>query len=235
MAKKLSITFLLLIIIGAISTIWVLKEKREIETNSELKIHSLPEGYICHGIDVSHYQNEIDWDKVIELDTLDFIYCKVSEGLTLKDEYWPTHKEKLKDCHIKYGGYHFMTKLDGTEQATKFLQHYNDSVFMLKPVLDIEFHPTRKDTAYINRIQQFRQQIIAKTGLDPIIYTSYSIYKDHLNNKLDSARFWIAMYSDKVKRLEQDNIIMWQYSDKGKIPGINGYVDLNFSKVKFTQ
>lgn len=234
MSKRLPLLLFILTSCSIIGGLWLVKTKKELSTNDLLSIRALPKGFSTHGIDVSRYQKEIDWSKIVELDTLHFVYCKVSEGISLKDKYWNINQSKLIELKINFGGYHFMTKDNGKLQAEHFLATYNNNKHILPPVLDIEFHPDNL-SEYIQRIKDFSDEVKLKTGVNPIIYTSYSLYRDFLNEAFPQERFWIAMYSNRQHRLTNDNIIMWQYSDKGKIPGINGYVDLNFSKDSIIQ
>ena len=84
----------------------------------------------------------------------------------------------------------------------------------------------------MDKISAWLKRVEDKTGKRPIIYTSYNIYMNWLSIALPDYHFWVANYSDKVSRFKKDNILHWQYSEKGVINGIDGFVDLNYSKVK---
>ena len=72
-----------------------------------------------------------------------------------------------------------------------------------------------------------------ESGIRPIIYTSYSMYRDKMRRKFDGYQFWIASYNPNESRVQDLEVIHWQYSDRGEVPGIKGLVDLNFSKQSF--
>ena len=67
-------------------------------------------------------------------------------------------------------------------------------------------------------------------GRRPIIYTSYNQYMEQFRGKFTGYKFWIAAYSEQKPHLDDPQVIHWQYSDNGTVPGIKGPVDLNFSK-----
>ena len=60
----------------------------------------------------------------------------------------------------------------------------------------------------------------------PLVYTFRNFYNWHLVGKLDDYQLMIAMYLDEEPVLaDERDITLWQYTGKGRIVGINGYVD----------
>ena len=60
----------------------------------------------------------------------------------------------------------------------------------------------------------------------PLIYTGRNFYNKHLQGKIDDYKIMIAMYTDEEPVVADDReITMWQYTGKGSIAGISGYVD----------
>jgi lysozyme len=60
----------------------------------------------------------------------------------------------------------------------------------------------------------------------PLLYTGRNFYNKHLRGKVDDYKIMIAMYTDEEPVLADDrDITMWQYTGKGRIVGINGFVD----------
>lgn len=203
--------------------------------NYPVTIGELPEGYLSHGIDISHYQGEIDWE-AFNSDTnnlISFVYCKATEGETIIDEQWETNREKLVELAIPHGAYHFFRpKLSVNQQVIHFLRHYNPNQNDLPPVLDIETE-ANSDEQLIAATQQWLKLFEKETGRRPIIYTSYYFYNTKFKGKFEGYKFWIANYNKNVEsKLDNDDIIYWQYSDNGKVYGIEGPVDYNFSKLK---
>ncbi|MFK7784288.1 MAG: glycoside hydrolase family 25 protein [Crocinitomicaceae bacterium] len=200
-------------------------------------LQALPQGFVSHGIDVSHHQGEINWDVVFDqMDTtLSFVYCKVTEGTHFTDSQWKRNHTTLTERDIKHGGYHFFTPdVSGKLQATHFLNEYTPRKSELPPVLDAEVEAST-DQGLISGMKEWLTVVETQTGIRPVIYTSYSMYRDKMKGKFDGYQFWIASYNPNETRVQDAEIIHWQYSDRGSVPGINGSVDLNFSKQSFRE
>lgn len=235
--KKRSFTIQRLIAITAIFLclgflVWYFYGRTD---HSSIHIQPLPEGFLSHGIDVSHHQGEIDWDEFSErMDTtISFVYCKVTEGNTFVDGRWVFNQAELKRKKIRHGGYHFFSPdLSGKTQAQHFLKHYGSNQGNLPPVLDAE-EEALTDEILISNMKEWLRIVEQKVGIRPIIYTSFSLYRDKMKGKFPNHQFWIASYNPDESRVQDPAIIHWQYSDRGSIPGISGTVDLNFSKLDY--
>jgi hypothetical protein len=60
----------------------------------------------------------------------------------------------------------------------------------------------------------------------PLIYTGRNFYNQYLKGKIDDYRIMIALYTDEEPILADGrDVTMWQYTGKGRIVGVNGYVD----------
>ncbi|MDA8648318.1 GH25 family lysozyme [bacterium] len=195
----------------------------------------LATGFNSHGIDVSHYQGDIDWDRLIKKSSvkISFVFCKATEGTSLLDKRWRRNYEELRKRNIPVGAYHyFKPNKDAAEQAHFFLKHYQPNQSDLPPVIDVEEEST-SSIKLRNDVKRWMDIVQQKTGRQPIIYTNYfmfsTVFKPHFRNYT----FWIANYSDRPERMKDDRIQYWQYTDQGMVPGIDENVDLNMSKVKF--
>jgi len=238
--KKTSFTFQRLLIvslflIGTGFCVWYLfiRPNRQ----DSIQLQPLPEGFVSHGIDVSHHQGTIDWAVFLEeMDTtISFVYFKVTEGATFVDSQWKRNHSELLNSHVKYGGYHFFTPdLSAERQAYHFLNQYEPKEDELPPVLDAEVEASTPENL-ISGMKEWLRIVEDETGIRPIIYTSYSLYRDRMKGKLNGYQFWIASYNSDDSRVQDDAIIHWQYSDRGKVAGISELVDLNFSKQSFQE
>lgn len=237
--KKTSFTFtrlifLILFLIGSGFFAWYFFIRPY--SRESIQLQPLPEGFLSHGIDVSHHQGEIDWDMFFSsMDTtISFVYCKVTEGTHFIDPEWSRNHIILSKNNMKNGGYHFFTPdVSAQLQADHFLNQYTPVTNDLPPVLDAEVEAST-DKSLISGMREWLKIVESETGIRPVIYTSYSMYRDKMKGKFPDYKFWIASYNSKKKRRVQNSeIIHWQYSDRGKVPGINGMVDLNFSKQSF--
>lgn len=200
-----------------------------------LGIRELPPNFKSHGIDISRYQGEVDWDVFFEKSDsiISFVYCKATEGVSHIDERFATNVDALRNRNKAFGVYHFFVPSSNAQsQANHFLKQYSPRANELPPVLDVESESV-SDAKLITGMKEWLEIVEKKTGKRPIIYTSFHFYKTKFKNKFKNYQFWIANYSDRKDRMINDQIIHWQYSDKGVIPGIEGTVDLNFSKQEF--
>ena len=105
-----------------------------------------PDGYEIHGIDISHYQGDIDWDDLrnamIEGCPLRFIVIKATEGSSRVDEKFNDNFYMAREYGYIRGAYHFWSnKSTAREQAYFFLNKVRLEDGDLPPVLDVEHKP----------------------------------------------------------------------------------------------
>lgn len=200
-----------------------------------LTLAPVPETFKSYGIDISHHQGKIDWNMFKEhADTLiGFVYCKATEGTDFVDPQWATNRNYLTKLKITHGAYHFFNPTSNPlEQANHFLAYYKHHQNDLPPVLDAETEGNSNSDLILS-MKKWLIHVEQVTGKRPVIYTSYHFYNTKFKNAFEGYKFWIANYSNTPNRVEHSDIIHWQYSDSGKIPGIKNNVDLNFSKIDF--
>jgi lysozyme len=193
----------------------------------------IPRKYTIHGIDVSSYQQKIDWEKVNKVDfngiRISFAFIKATEGVTLVDPYFQRNWRESKNSGMIRGAYHyFKPKKSGIWQARFFLQTVNTESGDLPPVVDIEESAGLSKEVLIPNLQDFLTEVEQKTKTKPIIYTGFQFYKDHLKGKFDDYPLWIAHYDQpKLKVSNQTKWNFWQHADHAQIDGIKGRVDMN--------
>ena len=192
-----------------------------------------PEGYEIHGIDISHYQGEIDWDKLsgamIERCPIRFVVIKATEGAGHIDKNFNDNFQMAKEYGFIRGVYHFWSNQSSArEQAYYFLKKVHLENGDLPPVLDIEHKPKNMG------VEDFQINVLTwlhivedKYHVKPIIYTYYKFKEAYLNDaRFNDYPYWIAhYYVDKIEYKGQWKF--WQHTDAGRLPGINGYVDFN--------
>ncbi len=192
-----------------------------------------PKGYEIHGVDISHYQGEIDWDKLrdamIEGYPLRFIMIKATEGSTKLDDKFVDNFYQTRENGYIRGAYHFWSnKSSARSQAYHFLDKVHLQEGDLPPVLDVEHKPADKS------VEEFQQDILTwlhivedKYHVKPILYTYYKFKEQYLSTPVfEDYPYWIAhYYVDKIEY--KGNWKFWQHTDVGKLPGIKGYVDFN--------
>lgn len=189
-------------------------------------------GYAVHGIDISYYQEKVNFKKVVN-DGFDFVFIKATEGGSLKDRKFNENWERAGEEEILKSAYHFFrADIDPYRQADWFVKHVNLKEGDLPPVLDVETFDNMPIPIIRERVSIWLNLIEKKYNIRPIIYTNYSYYHDvfYKRKVFDKYPIWIAAYNKVSKPVLKDNSknwVIWQYSDNGSARGIDGNVDLN--------
>ena len=98
----------------------------------------------------------------------------------------------------------------------------------LPPVVDVEVDEgmTREEVA--KQLKMWLYLVELRYSIRPIIYTHYKFYNKFIVGEFDKYPIWIAKYGGEAPRLGgQARWWFWQYGNKGRIKGIDGYVDFN--------
>ena len=191
----------------------------------------MPHGYKVHGIDISHFQGEVDWKMLKQTRQgqfpVQFIFMKATEGGDLADDKFVANFDSAKAHGFIRGAYHFYNpKTDANKQADFFINSVKLEPGDLPPVLDIE-----KKSRDVKKLQDdlkiWLRKVESHYGVKPIIYASYKFKTKYLNDSVfDSYPYWIAhYYVDSVRY--QGEWKFWQHTDVGTLPGIDEKVDLN--------
>ena len=187
------------------------------------------EGFQIHGIDVSRYQSDIDWEKVAGQD-VKFAFVKASEGETISDNFFCKNWREMKDAGVRRGAYHFFRP---TTSVLTQAQNFMDNVILekgdLPPVLDVEVMDGVESEELVKRVKTWLEIIEFEYQIKPIIYTNLKFYNNHLADSLSDYPVWIARYNQYFEPLLTNgkDWIFWQYGNQGQLDGIKGDVDLN--------
>lgn len=181
-----------------------------------------------NGIDVSHYQAHIAWDKVSQQD-IDFVFVKATEGIELSDSLFSKNWDGLRDIGVHRGAYHFFRASAPTEeQALNFIRNVPLEEGDLPPVLDVEILDGVSKPEMLARMQKWLFMVEIAYGVKPIIYTNQKFYNANLSGYFPDYKLWIARYNSREPRLaDGKRWSFWQYRDSGRIAGIQGKVDMN--------
>jgi GH25 family lysozyme M1 (1,4-beta-N-acetylmuramidase) len=203
-----------------------------------------PEAAAAHlkGIDVSHYQGNVDWAAVRSAG-ITFAIAKATEGTTYTDAFINQNIAGMKRNGIIPGAYHFARPgSDPTVQADHFLsvvRNANGGTFsgLLQLVLDLEVTDSRTPAQVWAWTQTFVARVKAVTGRPCIIYTGYYFWRDRVgdpNNNLNCP-LWLAAY---VSESQTAALIprawaglgwaFWQYTSSGQVTGVSGNVDRDY-------
>ena len=191
----------------------------------------MPSGYQVHGIDISHYQGDINWNMLKQTRQgqfpISFIFMKATEGGDYSDDKFVANFDSARAHGFVRGAYHFYNpKTDANKQADFFINSVQLEPGDLPPVLDIE--KKGKDIKKLQAdLKVWLRKVESHYGVKPIIYASYKFKTRYLNDSVfNSYPYWIAHYYVDSVRYEGD-WKFWQHTDVGTLPGIDEKVDLN--------
>lgn len=184
------------------------------------------------GIDISHHQGEVNWEKLkesrIQGAPVSFVFVKATEGSTLWDENFNQNFFNAKKNNIIRGAYHYFSPYSSaSNQAKFFCKMVQLEEKDLPPVLDIEEKGTMTKKQLQKEALTWLRIVEKHYGVTPILYTGYKFKMDNLNSSdFDRYPYWIAHYY--VDSLEYKGAWMfWQHTDAGKIDGVRENIDLN--------
>lgn len=185
--------------------------------------------YAVHGIDISHHQQNIDWDKISD-QNIHFAFAKATEGMTHVDTLFCHNWEEMNRVGILRGAYHFFRpKFSPTLQAENFTEMVEMEFGDLPPVLDVEVTDGVSEAELLNGIQIWLSIVEQKTKMTPIIYTNQKFFNKYLADRFPDNLIWIARYNSLFDpHLVNDaSWQFWQYGNRGRLDGIAGDVDFN--------
>lgn len=187
------------------------------------------DGFEVHGIDVSHHQKSVNWNKV-KSDSIDFVFMKATEGENFLDHRFKKNWRTAQQKKLIRGAYHFYRpSISSTIQARHFIKTVHLTSGDFPPVLDLEVTDNRPREIIIEGARNWLKIIEAHYGVKPIIYVNRSWFKDYVKGNFDDYVIWMAAYTTSPRpKLSGDKTWhFWQYSNRGRIKGVKGAVDLN--------
>lgn len=183
---------------------------------------SLP---LIKGIDVSHYQGNILWQKVNN-DGINFAFVKATEGTRYIDPKFLDNRKGLSKQGIPFGIFHFFKPEESAvEQAEHFIKTTGRK-HVLRPVIDIEIQGSTSSKEIREKVKVWLDKVEKEIGCTPIIYTDKYYWEENLGDQFNQYPLWIAEYRKHLtlpKNVQQ--WAFWQNSDKGKVDGIRSFVD----------
>jgi lysozyme len=177
-------------------------------------------GVTTSGLDVSHYDETIDFAKV-KAAGFQFVSAKCTEGTSVVDARYASNKIKAKAAGILFGAYHFFRPgLNPATQAAHFLRHADIQKGEMQPMFDWEVSQGKGDVA---KAKIFLDAVEKATGKKMIIYgPPYMLNDFGLPAEFKEYPLWIAHYGT-MSPLVPAPWSQWsfhQYSEKGSVPGI---------------
>lgn len=179
-----------------------------------------------HGIDISHYQGEVFWEHVGDT-KMAYCYIKATEG---GDRIDARYEQNLKIGHsygLKVGSYHFYRPKTAQEtQLNNFVIQCKPSEQDLIPMIDIETTGGLPTEEFCDSLFKFLEMVEHVYRQRPLLYTGTNFYNKHLTGKVNRYLIMIAQYTATEPKLSDErDITLWQYTGKGHLNGVRGYVD----------
>lgn len=192
----------------------------------------IPTRYQIHGIDVSKYQQTINWESVSQMQVesirIGFAFIKATEGIGNRDRHFNRNWARIKEAGIPRGAYHFfLATKSGRLQAENFIRNVTLEKGDLPPVIDIEQTYGVSAIRLRERVLEFLQIIENHYGIKPIVYTNVDFYRQYLKDEFDEYPLWVAHYLQKERPRIHRPWHFWQYSETGRVNGIASRVDFN--------
>ncbi len=191
------------------------------------------------GIDVSKYQTKIDW-KAVKESGISFViircgYRGYSTGVLVQDPMFETHIKGATEAGLKVGIYFFsqaINEKEAVEEASMAVALAKKYSVTYPIYIDTEQvsggRANNLDTATRTSVCKAFCETVKAAGYTPGIYASKSWYETKLDTaSLGGYKIWLAQYaSTPTYKGKYD---MWQYTEKGKVNGVTGNVDMNIS------
>ena len=192
---------------------------------AEVRTHSVNNK--IQGIDVSHYQGNINWRKVAGSGEVSYVYIKATEGEKLVDATLRQNLIGARQAGLYVGVYHFFRpNVNVQSQFLNFTRNVHPNDMDLIPIVDIEHRGRESLAAFRSKLKQFLDKVERYYGVRPILYTSRDFYNKYLSGPFTNYKYMIARYHPEVPELCDDAaFVMWQYSATSRLPGISHNVD----------
>jgi lysozyme len=191
------------------------------------------------GIDVSHHQEMVDWQKV-KAAGISFALVKATEGTGFVDPRFDDNWRGMKEAGIVRGAYHFFHPgQDASKQAAFLARVLGLEQTDLPPVLDLETDDGMDAATVVKRVEQWLKQVEQLLGRKPMIYTGgwfWNPIAEALGQApawTDAYPIWVAHYANALQPslpTGWSRWTIWQYTDQGKVDGVfggNPPVDVN--------
>lgn len=194
----------------------------------------LAQQYVLDGVDVSHYQGEIDWERLAE-QGIDFAYIKATEGSRFEDDYFAFNWQQAEEAGLYVGAYHFFSfDSEPQIQAEHFMEVTGEMSGRLVPAVDVEYYgDLRKKSPEKDKVVQdleiFLLILEEQYQVRPVIYTTMPFYDRYLRGNFDSYPLWIRNVYTPPFGLGRE-WQFWQYTDTAVMEGYSGeekYIDRN--------
>lgn len=184
--------------------------------------------YPVKGIDVSAHNGEIDFDQVAD-SGVDFVWIKASEGETVRDSRFRENFDKANKAGLRVGAYHyFRFDCDGVMQAMNLCQALDDRFPDMGVAIDVEEESNAVGIDNESILDNIFTMIdyLQLRGYSIVLYSNKEGFLDYFHDRFAQYPIWLCSFTD-FSPADDIDWTFWQYSHTGKVPGIDGNVDLD--------
>ena len=226
--KRRWIPVAMIVLLLGIIAIWFFIYRDELATQ-------LASGYEVQGVDVSHYQGDIDWE-ILAGEDIDFAFIKATEGSGHVDTGFYENWEGADATDLKIGAYHFFSFDSPAEtQAKLYIETVGDLSGNLIPVVDIEFYGDKfsnppEEEELVAELKSMLALLEEEYGVKPMVYTTYTFYYKYLDGEIDGYPLWIRNVYFSPNLDMRGEWTFWQYTDQAVLEGYSGaeeHIDMN--------
>jgi GH25 family lysozyme M1 (1,4-beta-N-acetylmuramidase) len=191
------------------------------------------------GIDISHWNGEIDWPKVAGAG-ISFAIMKATEGRTYVDTTYAGNRAAAKAAGLVVTAYHFARPDGSAGDAVAEARHFVDNASIaardIVPVLDLEVTGGMGRIALTNWAWTWLEEVERLLRVKPMIYSGPYRWSTVMADTTEFAdagyRLWLAHWTEEDPWVPAEDWggngwTFWQYTDCGSVPGIDGCVDLD--------
>lgn len=185
------------------------------------------------GLDISRYQKDVDFKKL----KVGFVIAKATQGTSWVDPYYYKNQKGCRDNGILFGSYHFADGGDAKKEADWFVK--NVGLMQEGEILVLDWEINQSNYDVWCRI--FLDRCFELTGVRPLLYTNEARAKMNWSVVVEgNYGLWVARYylntGYKPPLVSPSSgqwpfWAIWQYTSRGKVDGITGYVDMNYTKM----
>ncbi len=207
--------------------------------NREININKWFVSGQTFGVDVSSYQENVDFKKLKE-QGVEFAYIKATEGVSHKDSSFNKKWRDAAEAGVLAGAYHFFSyDKSGAEQARNFIETVGDLTGRLIPAVDMELSMEEvknppEVASVVKGLKAFLAVVEEKYGVKPLIYAQKDYYDKYLAADFADYPRWGRNVFYPIMVDLGDDWAVWQYHDKGELEGYEGekYIDFNIINSK---
>lgn len=182
------------------------------------------------GVDVSHHQKHIDWEKARAEGTA-FAFIKATEGSTFTDPAFAANWSRARASGVRRGAYHFFTFCTaGRDQAAHFVEVVPVEIDALPPLIDLELEGNCSRRPSVDelkaQIDDFLRIVEPVYHRKAIFYVTEELYAKYSTATQERELFVRSLFT-RPRWLDGRPWLFWQFDDGGRLDGVEGAIDFD--------